>query len=1055
MTSNDKQIRERIDRKVSDPREGLYDTLLSGPSKGSWTDQLDSIKYEIPTTVPFRDLRRRSHLYCVAHGEIYMATVNRNYNTNTDNDRLFYKFNPVTETVTRLEDLPRDFNNNSYMRYDTVGDVIIAFEQGTDNYYTYYIESDSWGDNESLPNHSNGVENGDYDYMSPFIYEDWVYFFGGRRNQRAHRNFITRNIRDNTAISGHRDSNWQILDDDNGNRPTGIWTNSSEHNNSVEGYYTARISESEALCIEMSHYAQVLKYDMDAQDWKQAPNMPQHYYPREGRGRVKPLLEWPRNNPVYSYGYNNSRDHNFFMLSFEDPDTTENSNWISDQSRRYPVVNDSYGDLAYDESTETVAYAPARTRSSGYSSYFDLYDAYEEEWSLLSSTYRSERTEFSYYDGRMYMLTNSQQRKRYEYYDVEQDQGYVIDEDRDGLESRYEIRGRHTQEVLDDGNGNTYVYAVGGEDQSNGETIGLNVDTWDLESFRDYPFRVERHMSASHNNKMYVIGGYDENNNDRVSDHYQYVPETDTWSSLPNLPDVPNEVGSSRRTDAACGISEDQNGNAYVMVAGGRSDDGVQDSVWAYDITNESWSQRADLPDRVRYTEGFGYNGSFYVIGGDLSSTGNYGNNLWKYDYDADAWEEMESWVPTTEGRNPIGIRYPTVGVDTDRGFMHLFDGDTDGGKLDAHLLYDIEADEWKTNKQMPVEANEISMGATDGYVVLTGGNWRDRDSPYVYDIEANEWNEITGEWDANNNSHRGSYAVGIDGDVYWFGDENGDDNTYKYTPSTDTYHGRVDNMNRYRQYPSGAVDYDNKYIYAVGSDSNRNGDRYIEQFDVEQEQWVEEWRIPIRVEQRCAAFVRDGLLWFGFEGRDLNGGWMTLDPETGSFEVRPEGAARKYYSDRTGSTYSPLLDRAFVGGGNKRGGQDSNQSHGVWEYNDDERRWYWLTDIESDSRLRYEQRERFIENERDMFEGLEHSLIMLANFNDYGAMIYFPRPAEKSITVDSAGEVILFSDDDEAAIRINGEASLYQAHEPVPVHEGDTIEYYATDEDAELVMTQ
>jgi N-acetylneuraminic acid mutarotase len=173
--------------------------------------------------------------------------------------------------------------------------------------------------------------------------------------------------------------------------------------------------------------------------------------------------------------------------------------------------------------------------------------------------------------------------------------------------------------------------------------------------------------------KFYIGTGYD--GDDPLADFWQYDPETDSWTQLPDFP------GAAR--NGAVGLTI--NGKGYIGT-GFDGEDALKD-FYEYDPSTKTWAQIADFPGDARYgaaaftIDGKGYvgtgredlyykdfyayspasktwepinslrgdkrygaatfviDGTAYLISGYNNAT--YKNDIWAYDPETDYWTEM------------------------------------------------------------------------------------------------------------------------------------------------------------------------------------------------------------------------------------------------------------------------------------------------------------------------------------------------------------------------------------------------------------------------------
>ena len=105
------------------------------------------------------------------------------------------------------------------------------------------------------------------------------------------------------------------------------------------------------------------------------------------------------------------------------------------------------------------------------------------------------------------------------------------------------------------------------------------------QSSASLPIGEERQyaIGCSWNNKGYFFGGVDCSGAYK-NDFWEYNPNTDTWTILPNLP-------SLGRAGMVQFILEDT-----MYIVGGRNSNGILNEVWAYNFITQTWNQKNNLP---------------------------------------------------------------------------------------------------------------------------------------------------------------------------------------------------------------------------------------------------------------------------------------------------------------------------------------------------------------------------------------------------------------------------------------------------------------------------
>jgi len=221
---------------------------------------------------------------------------------------------------------------------------------------------------------------------------------------------------------------------------------------------------------------------------------------------------------------------------------------------------------------------------------------------------------------------------------------------------------------------------------------------------------------------LYSEGGRDSAMN-RYSDLYAYDIAAGAWSTLSSCP----QIG-----DAGIAASLEPQ-SLYVHT-------GYPDGYYfyKYDIPNDTWTQKADLPTYRWDVVGGEVNGTLYVIGGSRNQTSpRYENEA--YDY------ENNTWITKTS------VPYPThKGGSCVNGNSIIVIGgwNTDSSLQRTIQIYDTTLDSWDTSRTFPPdnygEAKDLALSwkPLDGvvYVIKTFIYANDEVGVWPYTLASDSW---------------------------------------------------------------------------------------------------------------------------------------------------------------------------------------------------------------------------------------------------------------------------------------------------------------------------
>ena len=135
------------------------------------------------------------------------------------------------------------------------------------------------------------------------------------------------------------------------------------------------------------------------------------------------------------------------------------------------------------------------------------------------------------------------------------------------------------------------------------------LNTWSTKTVT--PFKVYHTVAVNLNNKIHVLGGYD-NNKVIYSSHHCYDPVLDSWTTLTDMP-------------FACYRHQATVLKGKIHVMGGYDSlSAITDAHYSYDAITNSWSTRINAPYTLANHTMIGTDDYFYSMGGASSSSANY-----------------------------------------------------------------------------------------------------------------------------------------------------------------------------------------------------------------------------------------------------------------------------------------------------------------------------------------------------------------------------------------------------------------------------------------------
>jgi gliding motility-associated-like protein len=207
---------------------------------------------------------------------------------------------------------------------------------------------------------------------------------------------------------------------------------------------------------------------------------------------------------------------------------------------------------------------------------------------------------------------------------------------------------------------------------------------------------------------------------------HKYDQSTDTWTQLPELPMfIISTVAFSWK------------GKGYVY--------GYDKAIWMFDPVTEMWTKKAVSPGtQALLVHGFLLNDKIYIAGGIASNGSTVLKEVWEYDLVNDSW--------TQKNDMPYYVGYGAYFALDGKGY--LCTGNSDYGQTsglnqsDVFLQYDPVSDAWTVLPPFPGGPRGGAIGFSDGYKAYVGlGNqfgMADLTDIWEFDAATLSWTRMT-----------------------------------------------------------------------------------------------------------------------------------------------------------------------------------------------------------------------------------------------------------------------------------------------------------------------
>ncbi|TVY65624.1 Kelch-like protein terF [Lachnellula suecica] len=281
---------------------------------------------------------------------------------------------------------------------------------------------------------------------------------------------------------------------------------------------------------------------------------------------------------------------------------------------------------------------------------------------------------------------------------------------------------------------NDTLYIIGGIIASPFPTVTtvqkytISTDTWT--TVADLPIPLNHPNSAVVNGKIYVLGGLSTIDNpdlpfwNATGDCFEYDPTPNTWTTIAQLPEG-RQIGS-----AAVGVK----GNT-IYLAGGivntnltDDEEGTVSVFTSYNVKTKKFKFLADLPE-PRDHAGVGLiKGRLYVLGGRAYGHNNTKDTVFAYDIKNNSWTTGLAKMPTARGSlssGVIGTKIFTIGGEGDP--------NTTSGVYPQVQAYDTGKDIWTLYPDMDVPRHGTAGVVFGNKIYIPGGGLTTGGDPTNY----------------------------------------------------------------------------------------------------------------------------------------------------------------------------------------------------------------------------------------------------------------------------------------------------------------------------------
>lgn len=189
--------------------------------------------------------------------------------------------------------------------------------------------------------------------------------------------------------------------------------------------------------------------------------------------------------------------------------------------------------------------------------------------------------------------------------------------------------------------------------------------------------------------EIYAAGGMVGETGRRLATFQRYDPRTNSWETLPRLPEAIRAASAAAVGDT-------------IYVVGGDAEDGDGTQVYAYDVLQGVWEPRAPLPEPRFNHSVVAFGGKVYVLGG--YSEGSERDEVFVYDPATDAWSETARLPAPTHAFDAVVFR----------GEIWVIGGRRGEEILRAVWIFDPVTSTWRDGPVMPKPMELLGAAVVD-----------------------------------------------------------------------------------------------------------------------------------------------------------------------------------------------------------------------------------------------------------------------------------------------------------------------------------------------------
>ncbi len=270
------------------------------------------------------------------------------------------------------------------------------------------------------------------------------------------------------------------------------------------------------------------------------------------------------------------------------------------------------------------------------------------------------------------------------------------------------------------------------------------------------------------------------------NDTWSYDVATNTWTRM-----TPAQSPPPGDKTLAYDVASDRAILYLVPFENGQPAKGPSET-WTYDLNTDTWSNldpESGPPPLLGAVMVYDAESDRMILFGgmDVNSGMAYSNETWTFDYDSNAWTQMNPQV------RPPGVNFQPMSYDAEADRVILIGSNADE-ITDDTWLYDYNADTWEMRQtaESPKHRDYSAMvyAAGKDQVILFGeGEPVTRNDTWAYDFDGNTWTQLEPETSPSERGwHAMAYSIAAEQIVLFGGGKSRQDytlETWLYDPAS------------------------------------------------------------------------------------------------------------------------------------------------------------------------------------------------------------------------------------------------------------------------------